>query len=195
MSAPAIDRRDFLRVSAAVGGGLLVAFHWPARALAGAPGAAGAGAGVAATGADFAPNAFVRIASGGAVTVIVNKSEMGQGVSTSLCMLLAEELDADWTRVGFEFAPVDPVYAHPGFGIQMTGGSTSTLGMSEPMRRAGAAARAVLVQAAAQRWGVPAAECRTESGEVLHDAGGQRAGYGELAEAAAGLPPPADVPL
>jgi isoquinoline 1-oxidoreductase beta subunit len=205
--AAGLHRRDFLRVSAALGGGLLVAFHWPARALAGAAvgsvagaagaaagaaGAAGAGAGAAA---EFAPNAFVRIATDGRVTVIVNKAEMGQGVSTSLCMLLAEELDADWTRVGFEFAPVDPVYAHPGFGIQMTGGSTSTLGMSEPMRRAGAAARALLVAAAAQRWGVSADACRTENGAVLHAADGRRAGYGELADAAAELEPPADVPL
>jgi len=187
MSAPLLHRRAFLRASAAAGGGLLIAFRWPAaaRAAASAVGAA----------EDFVPNAFVRIATDGRVTVIVNKAEMGQGVCTSLSMLLAEELDADWRTVGFEFAPVDPVYAHPGYGIQMTGGSTSTLGMSEPMRRAGAAARAMLVEAAARAWGVPAGECRTEEGAVVHDASGRRGGYGELATAAAGVPVPADVPL
>jgi len=124
MSAPMLERRDFLRVSAALGGGLLVGFHLPDEALASAP-----------PPADFAPNAFVRIALDGKVTVIINKAEMGQGPTTSLAMLLAEELDADWTKVGFEFAPVDPVYAHPGYGIQMTGGSTCTLGMSERCAR------------------------------------------------------------
>ncbi len=186
MSGPVLGRRAFLRVSAALGGGLLVSFRWPE------PGAA---AGAAGADDALAPNAFVRIASDGAVTVIVNKAEMGQGVSTSLCMLLAEELDADWTRVGFEFAPVDPVYAHPGYGIQMTGGSTSTLAMSEPMRRAGAAARAVLVEAAARGWGVPAAECGTEPGVVVHEASGRRAPYGALVAAAAEVPAPDEVAL
>jgi isoquinoline 1-oxidoreductase beta subunit len=183
MSTAALPRRDFLRISAALGGGLLVAFRLPA-ARAGEPAAA-----------DLAPNAFVRIAPDGAITVIINKAEMGQGPVTSLSMLLAEELDADWAKVGFEFAPVDPVYAHPGYGIQMTGGSTSTLGMYAPMRKAGAAARAVLVAAAARQWGVPASECRTAQGTVLHDASGRRAGYGELTGAAAGIEPPAEVPL
>ncbi|HZL98709.1 MAG TPA: xanthine dehydrogenase family protein molybdopterin-binding subunit [Planctomycetota bacterium] len=190
---PALPRREFLRVSLAAGGGLLLSFWWPAAARASGPhGAQDAGGG---GGPDFAPNAFVRVAPDGRVTVIVNKAEMGQGVSTSLCMLLAEELDADWSRVGFEFAPVGEAYVHPGFGIQMTGGSTSVAGMSEPLRRAGAAARALLVAAAAQQWGVEPATCRTESGAVLHESSGRRAGYGELASAAAALPPPPDVPL
>ena len=193
MNAPAFRRRDFLRLSAAIGGGLLVSFRWEALARAAAPGA-GAG-GAMAEADDFAPNAFVRLARDGRVTVIVNKSEMGQGIATSLSMLLAEELDADWSRVGFEFAPVDPVYNHPGYGIQFTGGSTSTLAMSEPMRRAGAAARAVLVEAAASAWGLPAGECRTEASVVHHDGSGRRAAYGDLADAAAKLSPPAEVPL
>jgi isoquinoline 1-oxidoreductase subunit beta len=187
MSATTFQRRDFLRVSAAVGGGLLVGFVLP--------GEAGATAASELAPGDFAPNAFVRIAADGRVTVIVNKSEMGQGVCTSMSMLLADELDADWDLVGFEFAPVDPVYAHPGFGIQMTGGSTSTLAMSEPMRKAGAAARALLVAAAAQKWGVAPGECRTESGSVLHDSSGRRSGYGELAGAAATLALPENIPL
>ncbi|MFO0984201.1 MAG: xanthine dehydrogenase family protein molybdopterin-binding subunit [Planctomycetota bacterium] len=188
MSARTLPRREFLRASVALGGGLLIAFRWPDKATARAM--------RTSSPADaFAPNAFVRIAADGAVTVIVNKSEMGQGVCTSMSMLLADELDADWTRVGFEFAPVDPVYVHPGFGIQMTGGSTSTFAMSEPMRKAGAVARAMLVAAAAQAWGVAAGECRTENGAVLHDATSRRSLYGELATSAAALPVPQDVPL
>jgi isoquinoline 1-oxidoreductase subunit beta len=184
VSAPSLARRQFLQVSVAVGGGLLVGFALPGSARA-----------ESAAADDFVPNAFVRIAPDGAVTVIINKSEMGQGVCTSLSMLLADELDADWSRVGFEFAPVDPVYAHPGFGIQMTGGSTSTLAMSEPMRKAGAAARALLVAAAAKAWGVAPGECRTEKSVVLHDATQRRANYGELAGAAAGMTLPAQIPL
>ena len=191
MSAPfaPMQRRDFLRASLAAGGGLLISLWWPASARAAAPGEADAEA------ADFAPNAFVRIAPDGRVTVIINKAEMGQGVSTSLSMLVAEELDADWSTVGFEFAPVGDAYVHPGFGIQMTGGSTSVAGMSEPLRKAGGAARAMLVAAAAQAWGVEPGECRTEKGAVLHAGSGRRAGYGELASAAAALPVPQDVPL
>ncbi|MFN0009386.1 MAG: molybdopterin cofactor-binding domain-containing protein [Planctomycetota bacterium] len=187
MSARAIERRDFLRASVAAGG-LWIAFRVPGHARTDP-------ASSIAAGNDLAPNAFVRIAYGGAVTVIINKAEMGQGVCTSLAMLLAEELDADWKRVGFEFAPVDPVYAHPGFGIQMTGGSTSTAAMSTPMRKAGAAARAVLVQAAAKKWSVPADELRTENGVVLHDASSRRVGYGDLIDAAAGIEAPADPQL
>jgi isoquinoline 1-oxidoreductase beta subunit len=181
MNPQTIERRTFLRVSAALGGGLLIGFRLP-------------GAAEPASGDDFVPNAFVRIATDGKVTVIVNKAEMGQGVCTSLAMLLAEELDADWSKVGFEFAPVDPVYAHPGFGIQMTGGSTSVAGMSEPLRKAGASARAMLVAAAARSWNVGAAECRTEKGSVVGP-GGKRAGYGDLASLAAGIEAPKDVAL
>ena len=98
------------------------------------------------------PNAFVRIGTDERITVIVNHSEMGQGVYTSLPMLLAEELDADWTKVGYESAPVDPKYNHPAFGMQMTGGSSSVWSGLEQFRQAGAAARAMLVAAAAQQW-------------------------------------------
>ncbi len=189
MDAKAIPRRDFLRVSAAVGGGLLLAFRFPEKA------AAAPSSPARATAEEFSPNAFVRIATDGRVTVIVNKAEMGQGVCTSLAMLLAEELDADWARVGFEFAPVDPVYAHPGFGIQMTGGSTSVAAMSGPMRKAGAAARAMLVAAAAKGWAVGADECRTENGSVVHSGSGRRSSYGDLASAAATVEVPREVKL
>lgn len=192
MSMHSLQRRDFLRVSAAIGGGLWIAFQLPGRAE-----AAGTTPG---SSSEFAPNAFVRIrpdmdGSAGLVTVIINKSEMGQGVSTSMSMLLAEELDADWTKVGFEFAPVDPVYAHPGFGIQMTGGSTSTLGMSDIMRKAGGAARAMLVATAAKRWGVGVEECSTDSGFVVHTQSKKRLGYGELADEAATMTVPSEVVL
>jgi isoquinoline 1-oxidoreductase beta subunit len=143
----------------------------------------------------FAPNAFVRIGADDIVTVLINKSEMGQGVSTSLAMALAEDLDADWNTIRFEFAPAHPDYAHPGYPIQFTGGSTSTLGMTEPMRQAGAVARTMLVGAAAALWNVPAAECQTEAGAVLHAASSRRARYGELAAAAAAQPLPGEVPL
>lgn len=179
--ASALSRRSFLQVSAAAGGGLLLSLRLPAAA--------------AGSAAEFAPNAFVRIAADGAVRVVINKSEMGQGVSTSLAMAVAEELDAAWAQVGFEFAPAHPDYAHPGYPIQFTGGSTSTLGMTEPMRRAGAVARAMLVAAAARQWDVPAGECTTADGVVRHAASGRQAGYGDLAALAASLPVPADVPL
>ena len=186
MKSPAsLARRDFLRASAALGGGLLIALRVAPTAGAQAP---------LADAPDFAPNAFVRIAPSGRVTVVINKAEMGQGVCTSLAMLLAEELDADWSSVAFEFAPVDALYDHPGMPIQFTGGSTSVAGMSAPLRSAGAAARALLVAAAAERWGVPAAECRTRAGFVTHP-NGSRAGFGELADAAARLSLPEEVAL
>lgn len=186
MSTNALDRRAFLRVSAAVGGGLVVALRFPneARASASAPELD-----------TWAPNAFVRIAPDGRTTVMINKAEMGQGVCTSLAMIVAEELDADWSKVGFEFAPVHPDYAHPGFGIQMTGGSTSVGGMGDSLRHAGATARALLVAAAAARWSVDSGECSTEAGQVVHAASGRRAGHGELANEAARLEPPGEVVL
>src|ERR1019366_9122694 len=130
----------------------------------------------------FMPNAFVRIGTDERVTVIVNHSEMGQGVYTSLPMLLAEELDADWARVGFEPAPVDPKYNHPAFGMQMTGGSSSVWSGLEQFRQAGAAARAMLIAAAAQQWDVAATDLRTESGAVFN--GSKLLTYGQLASAA-----------
>src|SRR5438067_11338232 len=114
------------------------------------------------------PKAFVRIGPDGRGPVIVVHCEMGQWVYTSLPMLLAEELDADWTKVGYESAPVDPKYNHPAFGMQMTGGSSSVWSGLEQFRQAGAAARAMLIAAAAQQWNVDASTCRTDSGAVLN---------------------------
>src|SRR5438105_1622002 len=142
----AIHRREFLKVSIEASGGLLLGFR-----LAGAGEILALQIGSATS---FAPNAFVRIGTDERVTVIVNHSEMGQGVYTSLPMLLAEELDADWNKVGFESAPVDAKYNHPVFGMQMTGGSSSVWSGFEQYRNAGAAARAMLIAAAAQQWNV-----------------------------------------
>lgn len=172
---------------AAASGSLVIALHFSALAPSEALLAAGA--------AEFAPNAFVHMGADDAVTVIIGKAEMGQGVYTSLPMILAEEMDADWTRVRCEFAPVDPAYNHTVFGIQMTGGSTSVWSSFDQFRKAGAMARTLLIEAAAQDWGVPAGECRTENSFVIHEASKRRAAYGELAGKASALKPPAEVKL
>ena len=139
---------------------------------------------------DFKPHAFVRISSDGAVTVIIGKSEMGQGVYTGLPMVLAEELDFDLQRLRVEFAPVDPVFNHPFMPAQFTGGSMSTNTTYDSLRLVGATARTMLVTAAAGRWGVDAATLRTDDGKVIA-ADGRTLAYGELVDAAAALPVPA----
>ena len=143
----------------------------------------------------FAPNAFLRIGSDDIVTVIVNHSELGQGVYTALPMLVAEELDADWSKVRIAAAPVDPVYNHTVFGMQATGGSTSTWSEWQRLRQAGAAAKAMLLAAAAQIWQVDPAGCRAENGQIIHDASGKKMSYGQLAQKAATMQPPATVAL
>ncbi len=180
-----MDRRAFLQVTAA---GAAFTMGISLGACRGeTPPAAGDGV--------FAPDAWIRIAADGHVTVVVDRSEMGQGVSTALPMLVAEELDADWSRVRYEFAPANRAYDNPLIGAQITGGSTSVRAAWGPLREAAATARAMLVAAAAAEWGVPAAECRTESSQVIHDASGRRLDYGALALAAARLTPPDHVPL
>src|SRR5262249_4200770 len=139
------------------------------------------------------PNAFVRIAPDNTVTILLKHSEMGQGIWTSLPMVVAEELDVDFDRVRVEHAPAAPEYAHTAFGMQMTGGSTSTWESFAQLRQAGATARALLIAAAAQKWNVQAADCRTEKGFVV--CGKHKASYGELADAAAKLPVPNEVAL
>jgi len=186
--AQQLGRRDFLRTSAAVSGGLWISAWVPELASAAAKSAAAAGK-------VFAPNAFVRIAADESVTVIANHSEMGQGIYTSLPMLLNEELEADWSKITVEPAPVDAAYNHTVFGLQMTGGSTTTPSEWERFRRMGAMARVMLVEAAAQKWGVAASSCRVEKGVVIHAESGRKATYGSLADAAAQLKPPANVPL
>ena len=181
-----LNRRNFLRVTAAAGGGLLIGVYLPE--LAGA-------SRKESPYSTFAPNAFVRIGTDDVITVIVNKSEMGQGPYTSLPMFVAEELEADWSKVRYEPAPVDPAYNHTVFGMQMTGGSTSTASEWDRMRKAGATARVMLVAAAAQQWTVDVQSLKAEKSFVIHTASGRRASYGALAEAAAKLQPPKDVAL
>lgn len=181
--APSIslDRRDFLKKTAAGGAGLVIGFYLPGKyeALAGVP----------PKDSTFI-NAWVRIAPDDSVTLLIDKSEMGQGVSTALSMILADELDLDWKRIQTEFAPADPKYFNPVFGLQGTGGSTSVRGSWEPLAKAAAAAREMLVATAAKRWGVDPGACRTENSAVVNTASGKRLGYGSLVEEAAELPVP-----
>jgi len=170
-------RRDFLKGTAFAAGGLVVGFHLPAFSR------------YAEAAHDFAPNAYLRVAPDGSVTVICGLSEMGQGVHMGIAMLVAEELDADFGRVRLEQAPVDPAYVNPLLGMQATGGSTSIRGHWEPMRKAGAAAREMLLAAAAAEWGAAPGDCRTRDGRVWHT-DGRSLGYGELADAAGRLPVP-----
>ena len=180
------SRRAFLRVGAALGGGLLLGFGLP-------------GAGHAARGGKqdgFAPGAFIRIDTAGVVTLVMPKVEMGQGIYTAISMLIAEELEVPLSALVLEHAPPDEaLFRDPLLASQMTGGSTSIRYAWEPMRRAGATARTLLVTAAAQRWRVDPAACRAEAGEVVHAASGRRLGYGQLAAAAATLPLPREVAL
>jgi isoquinoline 1-oxidoreductase beta subunit len=154
------------------------------------------GAGGARSEVFFALNPFVRIGTEGKVVILVNKSEMGQGVYTSLPMLIAEELEVDWSKISIEAAPVSPEYYHTQWGpIQGTGGSTSVLSEWDRLRKAGASARVMLVQAAAEIWKTDPKNCRAERGSVLHRPTHRRLSYGELAEKAARMGPSQDVPL
>lgn len=177
-------RRDFLKASALAGGGLVIALSLP-----------GCGkrkpAGPAAGGQ---PNAWLVIGGDNRITVLVDRSEMGQGVYTALPMLLAEELEVPLAAITVEAAPAGADYVNQLIGVQITGGSTSVRDAWDRLRQAGAAARVMLIQAAAAEWGVDAGECRVEGGRVIHD-DGDALTYGEVAEAASRLPAPKDVPL
>src|ERR1041385_1851072 len=193
-SAPGrVSRRDFVVVMAAAGGGLLLGCRVDARSRA----AAGAAKSAAAPDPPaFAPNAFVRVGTDDVVTVTLPQAEMGQGIYTALPMLVAEELEIELDRVRVEHAPGDDrIYANPGLGFQVTGGSTSTRAFYQPMRQAGAVARTMLVAAAAQSWGVESASCRAEKGNVIHPDSGRKLAYGEVAARAATLPVPQNVQL
>ena len=181
-------RRGFLKASAAVGGGLLLSFGLPPAM--GRPAAAGAADG-------FAPNAFIRIGRDGQVTLIMPQVEMGQGTYTSMPMLIAEELEVDLSEVHVEHAPPDDqLYGNPLLvGLQATGNSNSVRAFFEPLRRAGATARSMLVSAAAEIWQVDASTCRAEKGAVIHEATGRALDYRELVDKAAGLPVPENVAL
>ncbi|HVM81460.1 MAG TPA: molybdopterin-dependent oxidoreductase [Stellaceae bacterium] len=143
----------------------------------------------------FQPSPWVRIDADGVVTVLIDRTEMGQGVVTSLATLVAEELEVDLAQVRTEFAPAATVYANPFFGVQVTGGSTSVSGSWGQLRKAGAVAREMLIAAAAATWGVPAGECRAEHGTVVHRASNRRLDYGSLSARAATLKPPRRVAL
>ena len=186
------SRREFMKGSAALMGGLVIGFYLPLkgeRALA-------AEAQPTQEQQTYPPNAFIRIAPDDSITIIVNKSEMGQGVYTSLPMMVAEELEADWSRIRVEAAPVAPVYNHTVFGgIQLTGGSTSVPSSWDQLRRVGASARVMLIRAAAQQWSVPENECHAAMSQVIHAKSGRKLSYGALADAAGKLPLPNDVPF
>jgi isoquinoline 1-oxidoreductase beta subunit len=176
LSGSGLTRREFVAVGAAAGAGLVVGFYLPHAGRSGKGG--------------FSPNAYLRITPDNKVTIVVARSEMGQGVRTALPMILAEELEADWKQIEIEQAGASTLY-----GDQGTGGSASVRTTWDPMRKAGAAAREMLISAAALTWGVPRSNCVAQEGNVLHGASQRRLSYGELAEKAATLPIPTDVPL
>ncbi|GID03615.1 xanthine dehydrogenase family protein molybdopterin-binding subunit [Pseudomonas sp. 008] len=177
-----VSRRGFLKGSAVLGGGLVVAFV--------IPGGHRFAFGAESQGEVFAPNAFLRIGNDNSVTVLLGHSEMGQGIWTGLTMLIAEELDADWSKIRVEHAPASAAeYGLPAFGgMQITGGSTSTWMEFDRYRQAGAAARLMLIDAAAKRFDMAPSQIHTESGVVI--AGDKRVTYGELADDAGKLPVP-----
>ncbi len=178
-----LSRRGFLRSSLLSGAGLVIAFYVPRKGRAAA----------LEKKAAVDPNAFVRIAPDDSVTVILAHSEMGQGIWTTLAMLIAEELECDWSKIRVEHAPAAPAYVHTAFGIQMTGGSTTTWSEFDRYRTVGAMARDMLVRAAAAKWKVSPSSLRTENGFVVR--GANKLSYGKLAEAAQKLSPPSSVKL
>ena len=182
------DRRAFLRTTVAVGGGLMIGAYLPG--VLGEPGGQAAAAG------SLEPNIWLKVNADDTVRIMLTQLEMGQGVMTSMPMLVAEELDMDWTKIKTEWTPADAKYGNPNFGgQQLTAGSNSVRGMWKILREAGAGARAMLVTAAAQTWNVPENTLTTEKGEVIHKATGRRLKYGALVDRAAALPVPKEVTL
>ena len=182
-SESGLNRRSFQRVSATAAGGLIVSLYLDSRLLA-----------QAAPAKIYPPDAFVHIQRGGTIVIQVNRLEFGQGVQTALPMLLADEMDADWQHVEAELAPAADVYKDPLFGIQMVGGSGSIAHSFQQYRELGARVRAMLLAAAAQQWGIPTSQCRTEA-SVVYGPGGRSAKYADLADSAAHLPVPENVSL
>ena len=172
-----LSRREFVTAGVAAGAGLVIGFYLPHGNSTGA-------------GSTFAPNAYLKITPEGKITIIVARSEMGQGVRTSLPMILAEELEADWKQISVEQAGASTLY-----GDQTTGGSASVRTTWDPMRKAGAAAREMLISAAALEWGVPRSGCKAQNSAVVHAASNRRLTYGQLANKAGAQPIPTDVPL
>lgn len=182
-----LDRRVFLKVSALAGVSLLVGCGRNP----GAPSLTKSEDGLQ----ELVPNAWIRIDADDRVTVLVKHSEMGQGITTALAMIVAEELEVDWQKIRAEIAPADPVYKNPAMGIQATGGSTGVRTSWDALRQAGAATRELFVSAAASTWGVPAKECRAVDGTVVHQPSGRLIRYGQLLERAASLRLPRDPAL
>ena len=180
-----LSRRDFLKTGIVIGGGLILGFSLSDSFSEAA----------SQSSAPFIPNAFIHIRTDDTVTFIVNHSEMGQGVYTSLPMLVNEELQADWSKIKVEAAPVDPAYNHTEWGIQGTGGSSSVRSEWQRLMKMGATARVMLIAAATDIWKVDPASCRAEKGFVIHDETKKKLSYGQLAEKASQLKPPQDVPL
>ncbi|HTR66404.1 MAG TPA: xanthine dehydrogenase family protein molybdopterin-binding subunit [Terriglobales bacterium] len=170
-----LSRRDFLTVGAAAGAGLVIGFYLPHGA---------------SSAKEFSPNAYLKITPEGKITIVVARSEMGQGVRTSLPMILAEELEVDWKQISIEQAGASTL-----FGDQTTGGSASVKSTWDPMRKAGASAREMLISAAALEWGVPRSACKAQSGSVWRGGSNTSLSYGALASRAATLPIPSDPPL
>src|SRR6195256_5399418 len=185
-----VSRRALL--TGGLAGGLLLAFHLPVRAL--VPNEPEQP--LDATAGKSAPNPFIGVDGAGHTTLVMPQVEMGQGVYTAIAMILAEELDADFSQVTLEHAPPnDRLYGNPTFGLQVTGNSNSIRAFWKPLRNAGAGARAMLVQAAAQQWQGAPASCTASNGEVTHKESGRKLSYGALAAAAGSQTPPKEVAL
>jgi CO/xanthine dehydrogenase Mo-binding subunit len=182
IKTPSIDRRQFLKVVSVAGAGLAIGFY--VSPMNSRDEVADATPGI------FAPNVWLRIDKSGSITVTVSKSEMGQGISTGLPMILAEELEADWTKIRFERANADTKYGNMG-----TGGSQSTRSLWNPLREAGAVAREMLISAAAQTWNVSRETCRAGEGTIVHVPSGRKLAYSELVEAASKLAVPENAHL
>jgi isoquinoline 1-oxidoreductase beta subunit len=180
-----LSRRTFIKTATAVGGGLMIGAYLPIHPST-SLGAAGT----------FEPNVWIKVSADESVRIMLTMLEMGQGVMTSMPMLVAEELDFDWSKIRTEWAGADPKYGNPNFGgQQLTAGSNSVRGMWKVLRESGAAARSMLVTAAAQTWNVPESSCTTDNGVVMHQASGRKLTYGALVDKAAALPVPKTVAL
>jgi hypothetical protein len=187
-SSSVYSRRTFIKAASAASGGLMLGCYVSPQ-LSGTSGTAFAAG-------TFEPNVWIKLSADDSVRIMLTMLEMGQGVMTSMPMLVAEELDFDWSKIKTEWAPADSRYGNPNFGgQQLTAGSNSVRGMWKLMRESGAAARLMLVSAAAQTWNVPASTCTTDKGEVFHQASGRRLKYGALVDKAAALPVPTNITL
>lgn len=185
-----LDRRSFLKATIVAGGALVISTSLPLRSR------AEERFGIAeAPPANFQPNAFIRIAPDGKVTVTVGQAEMGQGVLTSLPMIVADELEVDWKDVSYEHGPAAKEFANPAFGAQITGGSASVKGFFDPLRKSAATVREMLIGAAAAQWGVAPGTLRARNGEVFDPTSRRTAKYGTLLEAAAKITPPTEPKL